>query len=154
MLPVLTVVVAFGLDLLVQADREKIKAVIDAGIRAVEEENCTAIAQIISEDYSDSYHGTKKDLIHHCRLKLTPPLVAKNKKTGLLIDVSPPNATAILTVVIHFDRQSYIYKEYLRPLMITKTELHLHKQPDKRWLINRVELLEIDRQPADWQDIK
>lgn len=155
LLPAITAVAAFGLDFFVQTDLEKIKTVINVGIKAVEEENCNAITQIISDNYSDSYHNAKSDLIHHCMMKLIPPLVERNKRTDLLIEqISPPNATAILTVVTHFDKQSYVYKEFLRPFMITKTRIYLQKRRDNRWLISRVELLELDRHSADWQQIK
>lgn len=155
LLPAITVAAAFGLDFLVQTDLEKIKAVINVGIKAVQEENCSTITQIISDNYSDSYHNTKSDLMHHCRLKLIPPLVENNKKTDLLIEqISPPNATVILTVITYFDKQSYVYKEFLKPFMITKTKIYLQRLRDNRWLISRVELLELDRHPANWQQIK
>jgi hypothetical protein len=87
-------------------------------------------------------------------LKLSQPLVEKNRKMGLLIEVSPPNATVTLTLITHFDKQSDIYKEFLKPFVMTKTRLYLQKQRDKRWLINRVELLELDRQSVDWEDFR
>ena len=154
MLPALVALAAFGLDFFVQTDSEKINVTIDTGIKAVEKGDCDAIAQIIADDYHDSYHNTKRDLMHHCRLKLSQPLVEKNTTTSLLIEISPPNAIATLTVITRFDKQSEIYKEFLRPLTITKTKLYLRKQPDRRWLINQVELLEIDKQPANWQDFR
>jgi hypothetical protein len=155
MLPVLVAVGSFGLDLLVQTDPERIEKVIDRGITGVEEENCNAIAQIISDNYRDSYHNTKIELMSHCRAKLSQPLVEKNRKMGWQIEeISPPNATVILTLITHFDKQSDIYKEFLKPFMMTKTRLYLQKQRNKRWLINRVELLELDKQRANWQDFR
>ena len=153
-LPALVAVAAFGLDLLVQTDLEKIKALIKTAAKAVEEEDCNAIARIIADDYSDSYHNNKRELMSHCMLKLSQPLIEKNKKMGLLIEISPPNATVTLTIITHFDKQSDIYKEFLKPFVMTKTRLYLQKQRDKRWLINRVELLELDKQPANWQDFR
>jgi hypothetical protein len=35
--------------------------------------------------------------------------------------------------------------------MLTEVQADLQKQPDGGWLINRVELLKIDFQPASWQ---
>jgi hypothetical protein len=154
MLPALVTVGSFGLDLLVQTDLEKIKALVKTGAKAVEEENCNAIAQIISDDYGDSYHNTKRELMSHCMLKLSEPLIEKNRKMGVLIEISPPNATVTLTVITHFDKQSDIYKEFLKPFIMTKTKLYLRKEHDKRWLINRVELLELDKQPANWGDLR
>ncbi len=153
MLPALVALAAFGLDLLVQTDLEKIRALVKTGAKAVEEENCNAIAQIISDNYRDSYHNTKTELMSHCRLKLSQALIEKNRKIGLLIEISSPNATVTLTIITHFDKQSDIYKEFFKPFMIIKTRLYLQKQRDKRWLLRRVELLELDKQPTNWQQI-
>ena len=152
-LPVFLAAAAFGLDFLVKTDLEKINALINAAIIAVEEENPDAIEAIISDNYSDSYHSTKKDLMHHCRAELSQPLVEKNKKTGLTIEISAPTATAVLTVLMKFDKESYIYQNY-KPFLLVKIKLYLQKQPDKRWFINRTEVLELDRQPTNWRRIR
>jgi len=152
-LPAFLAVAAFGLDFFVRTDLEKINATIKAGMKAVEEEDTDAIDSIIAANYSDSYHNTKQDLMRHCRLLLSEPLVEKNKKTALVIETSPPKATAALTVLTKFEEQSYVYKNY-KPRLLTKIELHLQKQPDNRWLIDRAEVLELDRQPVNWRDIR
>lgn len=155
MLPALVAVGGLGLDLLIQTDLEKIKALVKTAAKAVEEEDCSAIAQIISDNYRDSYHNTKRELMSHCMSKLSQPLVEKNKKIGFHVEeILPPSATVILTVKTDFDKQSEIYKEFFKPFMITKTKLHLQRQRGKRWLINRVELLELDKRPANWQDFR
>lgn len=145
-------VAAFGLDFLVKTDLEKINALIRTGIKAAEEEKADAIDAIISANYSDSYHNTKKDLMHYCRAMLSEPLVEKNKKHALIIEISPPTATATLTVLTKFDKESFIYQN-LRTLL-TKIQLDLQKQPDKRWLINQAEILELNRQPVNWGHIR
>lgn len=152
-LPVFLAVAAFGLDWLVQTDLEKINAVINKGVKAVEEEDCLSIKAIISDNYSDSYHNTKDDLIYHCRSLLSEPLVEKNKKRALVIKESTPKATVTLTVLTHFDKESYVYQNF-KSSLLTKIKLDLQKERDKRWLINRVEVLEIDRQPVSWKDIR
>ena len=80
LLPPFLAVAAFGLDLLVQTDLEKINEVINTGIKAVENEDCASIEAIISDNYHDSYHNTKKHLMYHCRARLVEPLVEKNIK--------------------------------------------------------------------------
>ena len=152
-LPVFLAVAALGLDWLVQTDLEKINAVINKGIKAVEEENCNAIEAIISDNYSDSYHNTKDDLIYHCRSLLSEPLVEKNKKRTLVIKESTPKATVTLTVLTQFDKKSYVYRDF-KPFLLTKMKLDLQKEQDKKWLITRAEILEIDRQPVNWKDIR
>lgn len=143
-LPAFLAVSAFGLDLLVQTDLEKINAVISAAVKAVEEENPDAIETLISEDYSDSYHETKRALMLHCRRRLSEPLVEKNIKRIVEIAVSPSKTTAetTFTVRIVFDKRSYVYQSYKR-IILAKVEVNLQKEQDK-WLINRVELLELD----------
>ena len=153
LIPVLIVVAAFGADLLVQTDLEKINSVINAAIKAVQQEDCSAIGAVIADNYSDSYHGTKKHLLDHCRRELSKPLVDRGKITGLLIKISDSDATATLFAVITFDKNSYISQNY-KSFLLVKSRLSLRKQPDKRWLISRVEILELDRQPTNWNRIR
>jgi len=154
LLPVFVVISAFALDMLVQTDLEKINSVIDTVIKAVQEEDCNTIETIIAENYSDSFHKTKKHLMARCRLKLTPSLVEKNKKRASpFVKLSPPNATVILFMLTTFDKNSTISVNY-KSFLFSKIELHLQKQLDKTWLINRAEIRALDRQPANWSDVR
>jgi hypothetical protein len=151
--PVLLTVAAFGTDLLVQTDREKINSVINTTIRALQQEDFSAIEAAIAENYSDSYHGTKEQLMDHCRRELPQALVNKCKKTGLLMEISDPNATAVLFAMIVFDKNSYISQNY-KSFLLVKARLSFRKQTGKKWLISRIEILEIDKQPTSWGHIR
>lgn len=153
LLSVFLVVAAFGLDYLVQTDTEKINAVITTMVKAVEEENPNAIERILAESYRDSYHNSKVALTAHCRVRLSEPLVDKNIKRIVSIEISSSNATAIFTVRIVFDKRSSVYQNF-KQIMFIKMKLNLQKQQGQNWLINRAEILEIDRQPATWQHIR
>ena len=153
LVPVFLIAAAFGMDMLVQTDTEKINSVIKATINAVEQEDYSAIKAVIANNYSDSYHSTKKHFIDHCRRELSKPLVDKGKKTGLLINISDSNATAILFAAIIFDKNSYISQNY-KSFLLVKARLSLRKQSDKRWLISRIEILELDRHPTSWKGIR
>ena len=153
LIPAFLAVAAFGLDCFVKTDLEKINAVIKTSIKAVQQEDCDAIEAIIADNYRDSYHNTKAHLMAHCRRELSRSAVEKNKKANLLIDKSGPQATAVLTVWIRFDKDSYIAQNY-KQLFLIKVRLNLQKQPHKRWLIHRAELLELDRQPVNWRQIR
>jgi hypothetical protein len=146
------IVAAFALDFLVVTDRVKINALIDTGIKAVEEENPNAIEAIIADDYSDSYHKTKAELMNHCRAALADPLVEKGIKRIWSIDISLPKATAVFTVRLIFDKRSYVYQNF-KEQMLVKIRLDLQKQVNGKWLITRAEILELDLQPVSWQDI-
>jgi ketosteroid isomerase-like protein len=153
LIPVFLAVAAFGTDVLVQTDTEKINSVIKTAMKAFQQEDCEAIGATIADNYSDSYHSTKKQLLDHCRRELSQSLVEKAKKTGLLIEISDSNATAILFATIFFDKNSYISQNY-KSFLWVKARLSFRKQPDKRWLISRVEILELDRQPTSWNRIR
>jgi hypothetical protein len=152
LIPVFLVIAAFGADMLVQTDLEKINSVINTAIKAVQQEDCIAIEATIDNNYSDSYHSTKQHLLDHCRRELSKPLVDKIKKPSRLINISDSNATATLFAVIILDKNNDLaqYKSFL----LVKARLSLRKQPDKNWLISRIEILEIDRQPISWKGIR
>lgn len=152
LLPILLASAALALDWLVKTDLEKINELLNAGIEAVEAENADAVAAIISPNYNDSYHNTKQDLMYYCNLMLSEPLVARIKKTGLLIEISAPEATATLNAVTRFDERSFVYE--FKTFMLVKMELYLQKQPDKSWLINRAEVLKVDNRSVDWRTIR
>lgn len=160
LLPAVLAVAAFGLDFLVETDREKINAVIETGLKAVEKENPDAIEAIIADNYRDSYHKTKGELMRHCRIALEEPLVEKGIKRIQSVEISLPKATAVFTVRLIFDKRSYIYQSF-KQQMLVKAAVNLQKQTNgtavrhgqAHWLITRTEILELDSRPVNWQDI-
>ncbi len=152
LIPAFLILAAFGLDSLVETDSEKIDSVINTGVKAVENEDPDTIEMILADNYSDSFHSTKSALMSYCRATLSEPLVEKNIKRTVSIEVQPLKATVIFTVRILFDKQSYVYQGF-KQQVLTEVQADLQKQPDGRWLINRVELLKIDLHPADWRTI-
>jgi hypothetical protein len=153
LLPVLLTAFAFGLDFFVKTDLEKIRTVVQTGIKAVEQENCDAIEKIIAENYSDSYHDTKASLMAHCRDVLARSPVEKNKRVSLFIEITPPQATADLTVWTRFSDTAFIAQSY-KPLFLVEAKLYLQKQLDKSWKINKVELIEVDKQSVSWRQVR
>lgn len=151
-LPIILAASAFGVDFLIQTDREKIRMVINTALKAVEKENPDTIDQIISDNYSDSYHNTKQALMHYCRTWLAQPLIKKNYKTILQMDISPRQAVVTLTVRTVFEQQSVAARNY-KQIIVTKARLDFEKQHDK-WYIHRVEILELDHRPVRWREIK
>ena len=151
-IPVFLTIIAIGTDMLVQTDLEKINSVINAAIKAVQQEDYRAIEETIADNYSDSYHMTKQDFMAHCKRELSKPLVEKIKKPSRQIKISDLNATVTLFTVIILDKNSDIsqYKSFL----LIKAGLSLQKQPDKKWLISRIEILEIDQNPFSWKSIR
>jgi hypothetical protein len=153
LVPLLVAGAGFGLDVLVPTDLEKIDATLDKAIRAVRDEDCSTIGQLLADNYSDSFHRTKAELLAHCRTVLKPPLVVKHKKNGVLIEIASPKATANLFTIMTFDKASFIAQNY-KAFLMTKSRLTLAKQPDGRWLISRIEVIELDQQPVNWGQIR
>jgi hypothetical protein len=153
LIPVFIGGAGIGLDMLVQTDLEKINSAIKTVMQAVEEEDCDSIEAFIGSDYRDSYHESKWELMSHCRRKLTADLIYKNKMTSSLIELSPPEARATIFLTTTFDKNSYVAQNY-KPFIFFKIELRFERQGEGNWLISRGEVLEIDRQPARWNDIR
>ena len=153
LLPAFVAISAFGLDMIVQTDLEKINSIIRTCVKAVQEEDYNTIEAVMADDYSDSFHDTKEHLLNHCRQKLTPSLVEKNKKTACLVELSPPKATATVFMLTTFNKDSYISQNY-KSFIFSKIKLHFQKQHDSKWLINRAEILELDKQPVNWSYVR
>ena len=153
LIPLLLAGVAFGLDGLVKTDLERINTVVDKGIKAVRDEDVRSVESILSERYSDSYHRSKQHLLDHFRRVLSEPLIANHKPSGRLVDIKGTQATVILFTTVVFENNSQIAQNFTSFLM-TKTKVTLQKQPDGKWLLERIEVLELNRQPANWGHIQ
>lgn len=153
LIPVFIAVSAFGLDWLVQTDFEKISALVNTGIKGVEEEDAGAIEAIVSADYKDSFHYSREQLRAHCERELSKSLVEQSNKLSMQLEISPPTAIADLTVVMKFEKDSYVAQNYKQSLIV-RVKLYLQKEQNKKWLINRIEMLAIDNQPVNWQQIR
>lgn len=148
-IPLAVAAFGFGLDILVQTDLEKVNDVMGGVFSAVRDEDCDALAELIAEDYSDSYHSNKDQLIARCRERLSEPLITTIKITGDLVEVAAPTGSATVFGVAHFEKTSYVARDY-RDFVWFKVQFYFDKQADKNWLVSRIEIREIDKQPFYW----
>jgi hypothetical protein len=151
LLPVLLAVSAFAVDYFVQTDAEKVRSLLAEAAKDVEKEDVEALTPLFSKDYHDSFHASKEALFDNCRWWLSQPIIEKNVLRIVSLEVEPPNAEAVFTVRVVFDPQGPVF-EY-RKMMLFKLRADFSKQAD-RWYFSRIEVLEIDLQPADWQHIQ
>ena len=150
--PAIIAVAAFGLDFLVTSDAEQIRDVIKKASVAVKEENTEAIEMLISENYRDSRHRSKPHFIAHCKARLSKPLIEKNITRIVSLELDSQQATVVFTARLVFDKRRLVYQNFME-LMLIKGELQLRKEVDKGWLINRVEIKQINLRSANWRDI-
>jgi hypothetical protein len=149
LLPAGVAILGVGLDLAVTTDLEKINQVIKTGLKAVQEENCAAIAPLLAADYQDSYHKSKESLLDRCRVRLVPPAVQKIRRVSTKVEITPPNAKVALSIWMTFDKDSIWAQAYKQTALIA-VDLYFRKQPDKTWRVNRAEVREVDKMPASW----
>lgn len=149
LLPLGIAALAFGLDRFVATDQEKINTLVKTGLRAAQEEDCTAIGRLISNDYEDSYHKSKEALLSRCRARLKPPAIEKIRKIASDIKITPPQAVATFTLSVQFEKNSYWAQAY-KPSALVVLQFYLRKQSDGNWLVHRAEILEVDKMRAGW----
>jgi hypothetical protein len=152
-IPVIIAVSAFAMDILVETDRESINSIIKSCIKASKNRNADLIGTYIAPDYNDSLHQGKEEIMVYFRAILSEPAVKRFVTLEKTIELSSSNAVVHLKGFLFFDEKSRFYKE-LKPAMALKFELGFNKYPNKKWQINRAELLEIDNQPVNWDDVE
>ena len=152
LVPAVVAALAFGLDLLVTTDLEKVHSVLRLTLKAVENEDSAAIGRLIAPDYQDSVHKSKAALMARCRQELNGPTLVQVKKLGGEVELSGSQAKVGLTLRARFEDSSRVARNYKRAL-IAGIRMYLHKQLDGTWLIRRVDLLEVDKFPMSWSGV-
>ena len=106
---------------------------------------------MISEDYNDSYHSTKRNFVIHCKSRLNGPVIDKAIPKIISIEQSSPAAKVDFTVRVIFDKESDIAQLYKQDVFF-KLQTNLEKQ-SRNWFINRIEIEKIDNINASWRGI-
>jgi len=148
---VLLIIAAFGLDFLVKTDLEKINNILTVCRKAVEQEDVKTLEAFISPNYSDSVHKSKRAVVNLCSALLDEPVVEKATQMSKEVEISAPNATVVLEGLVKLDERS-AYSQY-KPVVIVKVKLYFGRNHSGSWLINRIDVLGIDRHKMGWKDI-
>ena len=152
LIPFIIAISAFAIDIFVQTDRENINSIIKSCIKASRNEDADTIETFVASDYHDSLHQSKQEILIYCRAIFSEPAVERFVKLNQSIELSSSKATVLIKGFLFFEKESRFYKE-LKPAIAIKLELGLKKNSDKKWQINRVEILEIDNQTIDWDEL-
>lgn len=143
---------AFGLDFLVATDLEKVRAATTSLLEAVENEDCVAVAALIGPDYRDIRHSSKAALMTRCRRELEGPTVETLKKLDDLAELSLREAKVTVSLFVRFEKDSRIARQY-KPVFLAKVRFHLTKRADGQWLVDRIDMLEVDKQSVTWRNV-
>lgn len=153
LLPLVVGGAAFGLDFLVVTDMEKVHTISKMLLKAVENEDCAGIGLLIAPEYSDIRHSSKAALMTRCRQELSGPTIERLKKgPGDSVELSVPEAKVTLPLSVRFEEGSRIASQY-KQVFLAKIRLHLKKQANGQWLIDRIDILEVDKQPVSWRNV-
>ncbi|MBN1804773.1 MAG: hypothetical protein JW837_05950 [Sedimentisphaerales bacterium] len=151
-IPLIIAISAFAADFFVLTDRENINNIIKSCIKASENEDADTIGTFLASDYRDSLHRSKQELLIYCKVVFSEPAIERFVKLNQSVELSSSKAKVLIKGFMFFDKESRFYKE-LKPAMAVKLELDIKKYADKKWQIDRVEILEIDNQTIDWDNL-
>jgi hypothetical protein len=110
-----------------------------------------SIAPLVAGDYADSYHRSKARLIGHMKSRFSKPVFEKIKKLSLYIDsLESGKAKAALNTTVLFHPDSTVAQIVGRRL-IGRLEFEVSLQGDGQWLLSKMELIEVNKQPVNWR---
>ena len=150
-LPLIIAGAGFGADYLVATDYEKVETAIENVQQAAIDQQPETIAKYISEDYSDSVHRSKEQLIDFCRRRFNRPLAEKIKTLNYIPQIGRTEATVELKLIVHLDPQS----DYAMAGNFISVEMviYLKKGNDKGWLISGSSIVSINDQKMGWGSV-
>jgi hypothetical protein len=162
-IPFVIAILAFAIAYLVQTDKEKITAAVNKGIKAFQTQDIQPIKEIIADDYSDTAHSSKAFIIAYCQALFQTATVEKITLYSRQLNIENNSATFTTEGLVKFTESSQIARMG-KPLLLVKTRLNFKKTQDKnrasasfaptRWLINSSEILELDRNPVNWNQLR
>jgi hypothetical protein len=153
LVPVVIIVLSFAIAFFVQTDREKILGAINKGIKAFEEQKIEPIKEIIADDYFDAAHSSKEHIIAYCQALFETAMIDRITFISQKMEIENNKAAFTTEAFAKFAEESEITKMG-KPFLIVKARFYFKKTPDKKWLINSSEILELDRIAVNWRQIR
>ena len=150
LIPTLIILSGISVDHIFKTDYEKADLLIDMCRDAVVCRDIDFIDGSVSDNYGDSFHDSKDKLIKRCKRVFERPFAEKIKITSKVIEVKGNEATITVSAVVHIDRNSkYAIFFKIAPIEV---QVYLEKVSNE-WKVIKMELIEIDMQPVNWQKI-
>jgi hypothetical protein len=149
--PLLVFAAGFVLDYGVKTGREKVVITLNSLLNSAQNQDVQSIAPLVAADYSDSYHRSKARLIGHMKSRFSKPVFEKIKKLSLYINsLENGKAKAALNAAVVFHPESAVAQIVGRSL-IARLEFEVSRQSDGQWLLSKMELIEVNKQPVNWR---
>jgi hypothetical protein len=153
LIPIGIIALSFAVSYFVQTDKEKILAAVNKGIKAFKERQIEPIREIIADDYFDAVHNSKEYIIAYCQALFQMAMVDRVTFLSRKTEIENDRAVFTTEALVSFAEESEIAKMG-KPFLIVKARFYFVKTPDKGWLINSSEILELDRKSVNWTQLR
>ena len=151
--PFVIAILAFAVAFFVQTDREKILSAVGKGIKAFEEQEIEPVREIIADDYSDAAHSSKELILAYCQALFQTAAVEKVTTFSRNTEIKGVKAVFTTEALVKFTENSEIARMG-KAFLIVKARFYFKKAPAKKWLINSSEIIELDRNPVNWNQLR
>ncbi len=152
-LPAGVALLALGLDLVVATDHEQVLALSRSLIKMVAAEDVDGISGLLAPEYRDSMHRDRDALLAHVESGLGHSPVSKLTKLSREVEsLSPSQASLVMELGVVFEKESRLASLYKRQFFVS-LRLGMVKSARGAWLLQQIDLLEIDRQPMGWGQV-
>jgi hypothetical protein len=152
-IPLGLALLGLGLDAAVATDHEQVTALSRNLIKTVAAEDIEGLDRLIAADYRDSLHRDREALLRHVTSGLSHSPVSKiTKISGGIESLGSTQASVTMETIVLFAKESRIASIY-RAQVFVNLRLRMAKSPGGAWLLERIDLLEVDRQPMNWGQI-
>jgi hypothetical protein len=149
--PVTIALLALALCYLVETDKEKAQHVIAHGVKAVREQKADDLEKLISPQYSDGAHATKKDFVRSWRIWLGEVKLEGVGISNATYEMGDAKATVTFNWNIRFGKQTGTFDYLSGGILFGQTRVILAETAGRKWMIKSSELLEIMNQSTSWQ---
>ena len=150
LVPVLLIMLAFGLDYAFTTDYEAVSAIVPACKRAAVETDANGIMELVSGDYMDKAHRNKAALRKAIESILPRASINKVRTQSHVIFIEGDKAQSELKVVVHLNNDN----QYTGAGGLFFVEMKFeYEKAQKKWAIRRMDVTSINNQPMGWGDI-
>ncbi len=150
LVPLLLMILAFGLDYTFTTDYEAVSGIVPACKRAAVETDADRIMELISPDYMDKAHRNKAALKRAIESILPRASINKIRTQSHTISIEGDRAKSELKVVVHLNNDN----QYTGAGGLFFVEMEFeYEKVEKNWTIQRMELTSINNRPWNWSDI-
>ena len=122
-------------------------------MKAVREQDADRMEGLISPEYSDPAHPTKKDFVRSWQIWLGEVKIENAGISNTVYRVSEGKATVTFSWLVRFGAQKGTFDYLSGQVLFGRAEVSLAKTMDGKWLIRSSALLEIMNQQTSWRRV-